>query len=68
MTIPITVLLALLIIEKGNIIKNESFNYYILTLAIIFLIMPLFWVAQDERYLLISVFLFTIAGLEFFDS
>ena len=67
-TIPITVLLALLIIEKGNIIKNESFNYYILTLAIIFLIMPLFWVAQDERYLLISVFLFTIAGLEFFDS
>ncbi|ADC70358.1 hypothetical protein MFS40622_1687 [Methanocaldococcus sp. FS406-22] len=64
---PITVLLTLFIIKREKIIKNSSFKYYILTLAVVFLIMPLFWVAQEERYLLTSVFLFTVAGFEFFD-
>jgi hypothetical protein len=43
------------------------YSKFTLMLAIVFLIMPMLWVAQDERYLLPSMFLFTIACLEPWD-
>jgi hypothetical protein len=53
-----------LIIMAYEFWKKMEFNKFTMMIAIIFLIMPMLWVAQDERYLLPSIFLFTIACLE----
>lgn len=44
--------------------KKMKFNKFTMAIAIVFLIMPMLWVAQDERYLLPSIVLFTIVCLE----
>lgn len=57
MIIPIFIL----ILEIWNKMK---FNNFMLLTGITFLIMPLLWVAQDERYLLPYIFIITMACME----
>lgn len=41
-----------------------KFNNFMLLTGITFLIVPLLWVAQDERYLLPCIFIITMACME----
>ncbi len=60
----VKLLIVPLIIMAYELWKKMKFNKFNISLAVVFFIMPLLWVSQDERYLLPSIVLFIITCLE----